>query len=154
MRDVSESSLDRPLREQIADLDQQAGLGRGLRTELLGLAHARHDGVDRLDDEEEDRGGDEEEVDDVVDERAVAENAAIDRERLAAEVDAADHADDRRDQVVDERLDDRGERDAQDERDRQLDEIASQQELAELLEHDPPPGSPNGLRRRPYPSGR
>ena len=46
-----------------------------------------------------------------------------------------DHRDDRHDQVVHERVDDRGERNPADECDRQLDDVPAREEVAELLEH-------------------
>ena len=89
-----------------------------------------------LDDEEEDRSGDRDELDHVGDERAVAEDRLVDRERQAAEVGLADdHRHDRHDEIVNERVDDRRERDAHDERDGELDDVAAKQEVPELPEH-------------------
>ena len=90
----------------------------------------------RLDDEEEHGGPDRDELDHGRDERAVAEHRVVDREGEVAEVGLADdHRDDRHDQVVDERGDHRRERDAHDERDRELDDVAAEQEVLELLDH-------------------
>ena len=109
-----------------------------VRHALLGRRRppAAHQRVDRLDDEEEDRRCDRDERDHVGDERAVAEDRVVDREREVAEVGLADdHRDQRHDEVVHERVDDRGERHAQHERDRELDDVASEQEIPELPEH-------------------
>src|SRR5664279_606455 len=76
--------------QEVADLGQQLFLRGRCRAVDLGLADARHDRVDRLDDDEEHRGRRQREGDDVVDELAVLERAAVDRERLATEVDAPD----------------------------------------------------------------
>src|SRR5436305_5252713 len=121
--------------EQVADLDQEGRLGGRVGGDLFGLADAGHDHVDRLDHEEEHGGGDQHEVDDVVDELAVEKMAVVGREGLVLEVDAADRPDDRRDQVVDERLDHGAEGDAHDDRHGQLDEVPPHEEIAELLEH-------------------
>src|SRR5439155_1299064 len=62
------------------------------RGRFLGIA-ARPAGehrLHRLDDEEEDRRGDRDELDDVRDERAVAEEGVVDREREVSEVGLAD----------------------------------------------------------------
>ena len=84
----------------------------------------------RLDDEEEDGGGDGDELDHVGDERAVAEDGAVDRERQPAEVGLADdHRDDRHHEVVDERVDDRGERNAHHERNRELDDVPAEEKV-------------------------
>ena len=67
---------------------------------------------------------------------AVPEDRVVDRERQPAEVRLADdHRDDRHDQIVDERGDERREREAHHQRDGELDEVAAQEKVPELLEH-------------------
>ncbi|HYI74410.1 MAG TPA: hypothetical protein VEW90_04000 [Gaiellaceae bacterium] len=100
------------------------------------LGRARHDRVHRLDDEEEDRCCRGDERDQRGDERAVAEDRIVDREGQPAEVGLAeDHRHDRHDQIVDERGDQRGEREADDQCDGELEEVAAQEKVLELLEH-------------------
>jgi hypothetical protein len=48
---------------------------------------------------------------------------------------AADRRDQRGDEVLDDRVDDRAERGADDHRDGEVDDVAAQDEVAELLEH-------------------
>ncbi|HEV8249670.1 MAG TPA: hypothetical protein VGQ15_06820 [Gaiellaceae bacterium] len=97
---------------------------------------AGHHRLDGLDDEEEDGGCDRHELNHVGDERSVAKHGVVDRERQVAEVRLAqDHRDDRHEQVPDERVDHRGEREAHDERHRELHDVAPQQKVPELLEH-------------------
>src|SRR4051794_4507065 len=98
-------------------------------------APALEEHVDRLDHEEEQDRRDNDEGQQRVDEVPVQERAAVDREVQRAEVLLADdRGDERRDEVLDERVDDRRERGADDHRDRQVDEVAAQDEGAELLE--------------------
>ena len=83
--------------------------------------------IDRRDDEERDER---------VEEVAVGEAAVVDREGEVAEVRlAADGGDQRRDDVLDERVDDGRERGADDDRDGEVDEVPAQDEAAEFLEH-------------------
>src|SRR6476659_10342110 len=104
------------------------GLGR--------LRHPRLDRIDRLDHEEEERRRSRHERDRGRDERAVAEDRVVYREREVREVGLAhEHRDDRHDQVAHERVDQRSERETEDERDGELDEVAAHDEVAKLLEH-------------------
>ena len=108
--------------------------GHSLRVRIL-LGAAGHERVDRRHDEEEHRGGDRHEREHVVEEVAVGEVAAVDRERQRGEVRLAeDRGDDRRDDVGDERLDHGGERGADDDRHREVDDVAAEQELLEVGE--------------------
>src|ERR1019366_8614067 len=85
-----------------------------------------------------------------VDEGAVGELAAIDGEAERREVRlVADGADDRRDQVGDQGLDNGVEGDADDHRDGQLDEIAPEQELLEAAHGSPWLRWPDGSVVRP-----
>jgi len=106
-------------------------------------APPRRERVDRLDHEEEDRGGDREERDHGVQEFAVAEDAAVDRERQRGEVGFADdRRDDRRDQVLHERGHHDSEGGADDYGHRQVDHVSAHEEVSEFLEH----GFDSGLR--------
>jgi hypothetical protein len=110
----------------------RALLGRLLDVRL-GAA-PRHQAIDRLDHEVEDDEGDDQERDQRVDERAVEERAAVDVERQAREIGLpADRRDQRRDDVGDEGRDDGREGKADHDGDRQVDEVAAQQELPEVL---------------------
>ena len=103
---------------------------------FLRLRQPGHQGVHRLDDDEEDRRRGRDERDRGRDERAVAEDGVVDREREIAEVRLADdHRDDRHHEIVDERGDERAEREPHHEGHRQLDEVAAHQEVPELLDH-------------------
>src|SRR5712691_6940109 len=87
-----------------------------------------------------DHGGDDHEGQRGIDKAAVGEMALVDRERQLAEVRLpADGADERRDQVFDQRLDHRVESDADDYRDGKLDEIAAEPELPEAAHAASPP---------------
>src|SRR4029450_7647805 len=68
--------------------------------------------------------GDQEERDQRVDDEAVAEDAAVDRERELGEVGLAeDRGDERREEALHQRRDDRRERDAEHHGDRQVDHV-------------------------------
>ena len=125
----------------LAERADALGLGRSGFRLLVDLVH-------RADDEEHaERGQDE--VDDVLDEQAVVDRAdagrrgrlggnvaaAVERDEQAAEVDAAgQHADQRHEDVVDQRRGDRAERRADDDADGHVDHIAAHGERLEILE--------------------
>ena len=97
-------------------------------------------------------GGDRDELDRVGDERAVAEDSVVDRERELAEIGLADqHRDDRQHEILDERVDERSEREAEHEGDRQLDDVAPQKEVLELFEHGTRPyNDPRAFGHSPF----
>src|SRR5690242_14416452 len=108
-----------------------------LRLRLLGLLtleaiqHHRH----RHDDEEIDDGRHEQEGDDVVDEVAVLKLAVVDREAELGKIRlAADGGDERRQEIFDKALNHAYEGSADDEADRHIDDIASEEKLLEAAE--------------------
>jgi hypothetical protein len=101
----------------------------------LGAA-PRHQRVHGDHDEEEHGRGYRQERDHGVQEVAVPEHAAIDREGEAREIVLAENrGDDRRDQIRHEGGDDRAKSGADDNSHREVDDVAAQQEGLELPEH-------------------
>src|ERR1700733_5550124 len=97
LRGGAEGALSRLAR----DLGQALAAGPRLGLDVAPGLAPLHQRVDGLDDEEEDGGCDREEGDQHVDEVAVGEGAAVDREHQVGEVGLADdRGDDRRDQVA------------------------------------------------------
>ncbi len=103
---------------------------------LLGPLEPAQHRLHRLDDEEEHRTGNGDEPDHIGDERAVAEDGFVDREREIAEVGLAhDRGDDRHHEIADQRVDDGGERDAHHECHRKIEDVPLHEEVLELLDH-------------------
>src|SRR5512132_313036 len=139
------------------DLAQAFGALAGAGVGGLAPAGQLHQPVDGLDHEEEHHEGDGDEGDQHVQEVPVAERRAVDRELEGAEVRLAeDGRDQRGEQVGDGRLDHRGERGPDHERDGQVNDVASKQELLELggpgahagglLQRGVPPSAAHGNR--------
>src|SRR5690606_29692189 len=141
-------------RQQVSDLAEQALLGRYLgRSGLLGLGSASLHLVERLDDQEDDEGH-EQEVDDRVEEGAVLDHrrsrcpglrdgcvlvAVGQYDAQVREVDPAQQeADHGHDDLIHERRRDGAEGRGHDDRDRQVQNVTSVDELPELLEHGGP----------------
>jgi hypothetical protein len=91
--------------------------------------------VRRSNDEQVDRERHDEERDERVQEGAVAHFGFADRERRGAEVGQAEQPQERREDVAHERGDDGAEGHGNDDRHRQVDDVAAQDELPESAEH-------------------
>jgi hypothetical protein len=138
----------RPRLQDVADLGEKLHVGRRLRLlVLLSLDEPVH-GLHR----KEQHPGDDQEIEGDGDEMAAAEHRALllraaigeallnrigKRRVMIREVEpAGDRTDDRHEDVADERVDDLPERGSDDHADGKIDDIATQGELLEFLEHD------------------
>jgi len=126
--------------QRVSDLAQQhdlLGRCRGLFVALLGFGHPGLERVVGLHDKEEHRSRHGQERKDRIEEQAVRDDGIVpQRDRQRAEVRLAEQrTHDRGDHIGDQAVDDRLERQGDDEADGYLDDVAAGDELLELLEH-------------------
>src|SRR6185295_16397040 len=102
-----------------------------------------HHPAEKLDDEDEQHEGKDQKVHDLAEEQAVRHLLAVDHPLPleVAPLAGHHHADERHDDVLHQRIDDLAERGADDHGDREIDHVALQGELLELVEQRESPSS-------------
>src|SRR6266852_19158 len=103
-------------------------VGHTLLNRLPATSREHH--LHRLDDEEEDGNPDRDELNQIGEKRSVVKGRSVDGEGEVAKVGLADDGgDDGHHEVIDQRVDDRGKREAHDERDREFDDVALEEKV-------------------------
>src|SRR6185436_4073643 len=128
--------LSRPALQQVADLGEQLLVLRRRRGRGVLLLLLAHHPAEKLDDKDEEHQGEDQEVHDLAEEQAVGDLLAVEHP-LPLEVALLaghHHADEGHDDVFHQRIDDLAEGGADDHADGEVDDVALEGELLELVE--------------------
>ena len=124
------------LLEEVSYLHEQFHVGRRRIDDVLPRPLTV--GIHRDDEHEVDDGEGDDERDDGIDEHRHVDDLIPNRELADVDTPSEEDPDDRTDQPLRERADQRGERRPHDEGHRKVDDVAAQHECAKSLKHDSP----------------